>query len=56
MSVLPARRPASEVRTIAWRRRGTEAIVHPNKASETSGVSGLSNCFRKEREMSLSLL
>jgi len=56
MSVLLTRRPATEVRMIAWRGRGTEAIVHPNKASETSGVSWLSGCFRKESEMSLSLL
>lgn len=28
MSVIPARRPASEFRMVAWRRCRTEAIVH----------------------------
>jgi hypothetical protein len=41
---------------IAWCRGGTESIVHPNKASDTLGVSGLSGCFCKDSEMSLSFL
>jgi hypothetical protein len=54
MSVAPARQPDSEVRMIAWCRGGTESIVHPSKASDTFGVSGLSGCFCKESEMYLS--
>ena len=54
MSIAPARRPASEVRTITCRRRGTDCIVHPNKAltlPESRGFQAIS----EEDEVSLSL-
>jgi hypothetical protein len=51
VSVAPARRSASEHRTIDWRRPGTKAIVHPNMASGTSLPQGFQAASEKERNV-----